>query len=67
MVARRALSVCGRELGSKRLLVLAEPLAIVPPDPTEPEPAVLPEAVFEVVFKVVPVVEFASIAEALSV
>jgi hypothetical protein len=63
MVARRALSVCGRELGSKRLLALAEPLAIVPPDPTEPEPVVLPEAVFEVV----PVVVFASIAEALSV
>ncbi|MCF8172428.1 MAG: hypothetical protein K9J49_08350 [Candidatus Methylopumilus sp.] len=62
MVARRAVSVWGRETGSKRLFALAEPLAFVPPDPAVPAPVVPPEVVLEVA----PVFEFASAAAVLS-
>jgi hypothetical protein len=57
MVARRALSVWGREAGSKRLFALAEPLAFASADP-----AVVPEGVLEAA----PVFEFASAEEVLS-
>jgi len=74
MVARRAVSVWGRETGSKRLFALAEPLAFVPPDPAVPGPVVPPEVVLEVVFEVVfevvlnvaPVFELASAVAVLS-
>ena len=62
MVARRAVSVWGREAGSKRLFALAEPLAFVPPDPAVPGPVVPPEVVLEVAL----VFEFASGAVVLS-
>jgi len=52
------LSVWGSETGSKRLLALAEPLAFVPAEP--------PVVVLEVVLELVPVFEFASVAEVLS-
>jgi len=70
MVARRAVSVWGRETGSKRLFALAEPLAFVPPDPAVPGPVVppevAPEVVFEVVLEVAPVFELASAVAVLS-